>query len=200
MMRRGVDAPLNPLSGYTRFERRPAERTHARDVGRERQRLQVEHQFDVLGERVGTPTGASGRAAISRSRSSPHALMRRSISRLRRGTQRGASASAAPSFLFSRVVAVAEPVEDAAVFRAPLGALLRCGATPNNWSKTVRGSRVIGSGCVAEAQLIRIGIRARIAVRAPAAWIDVLDTQLDGRNRSFLAERLRINLVQRRPA
>jgi hypothetical protein len=26
--------------------------------------------------------------------------------------------------------------------------------TPNNWSNTTRGSRIIGSGCVGDAQLI----------------------------------------------
>jgi hypothetical protein len=44
----------------------------------------------------------------------------------------------------------------------------------------------------------RVGVNARIVIRATAGLIDVLDAQLHRRNRRRLAKLLRVDLIERR--
>ena len=67
--------------------------------------------------------------------------------------------------------------------------------TPNSWSKTVRGSRIIGSGVVGVAPADRVGVDARVAVFAAAGLVDRLDAQLHRRDRRVLAEALGVELI-----
>ena len=112
------------------------EREHARDVGGERERLQVEHQLDVLAERVGHADRRAGQlarlaAGVVRLDALDAAL---DLADRRRGTDpAGARSAGAELPLAMRATSRRDPVEDAAIGRG--GCAARCAGvapTPNS--------------------------------------------------------------------
>ena len=172
---------------------------HACDVGGERQRLDVEHQLDMLSERIGHAGRRFGQLArIAALVARFHAL--------------NATLDLADIF---EILVEAMPivgtqvhlqrrhlsrheVEDAATRTTTLGAL---GARTAHAEQLLeRHARVtndrqrLGGRRPADG----VGVHAGVAVRATAGLVDVLDTELHGRNRRILAEPLRVQLIERR--
>ena len=66
---------------------------------------------------------------------------------------------------------------------------------PKSWSNATRGSRVMGSGSVGEAQLMESVYAQAYPYEAAARLVHVLDAELHGGNRGLLAETLGEQLV-----
>ncbi len=174
------------------------EREHARDVGLEGQRLQVEHQLDVLVERVGHARGRAGQfAGFAR-------------------VVAGLDALDAPLDLAHVLEILLHPLAIARVERAvQVGDLggdvvehARRGAAARRpfLARTAGAEELIeGHARVADHRqrlgrrrpADHVGVDAGVAVGAAAGLVDVLDAQLHRRDRRVLPEALGVELIDR---
>ena len=174
------------------------EREHPRDIGLERQGLQVEHELHMLVERVGHArrrpgqfAGLAGTVAGLDPLNTPldlahvleilrHAL---TVARVERAIQVG--------HLARHVVEHARrrPSPRRAFLRRPAGPeqLVKRHARIANHRQRVGGRRPAD----------HVGIDARVAVGAAAGLVHVLDAELHRGNRRVLPEALRVQLIQR---
>ena len=165
------------------------EREDARDVRRERQRLQVEHQLDVLGERVGHADRRAGQlarlaAAVGRPR--PSGCGARSRAR-RPGSRVSRARSAAPRFFLQPRHRRCRASRGCCVLGAALLALGRRRADAEQLIEHHARVAHHRQRLVRRRPADRVGVGAGVAVGAAARLIDVLDAQLHRRNRRVLA-------------
>ena len=175
------------------------EREDAGHVALEGERLHVEHQLDVLVERVGNAGRRLGQlprlaarvalldaldapldlADVVQVALHPAAVRRAQLARQLRDPRR-------------------HPVEDARVGLAARGALLGRAAHPEELlegdPRRAGDRQRLGRRRPTD----RIGVDAGVAVGATAGLVDVLDAELHRRQRRVLSEALRVDLVQRR--
>ena len=166
----------------------------------ERERLQVEHQLDVLLERVGHAdrrVRQLARLAALCSTPRPSGCAARSRAR-RRGSRRAARGRRRRARRLQIADRLGDPVEDA---RSSCGGARRASRRRADAEQLIEHrARVanhrqrLGRRRPAD----RVGVDARVAVGAAARLIDVLDAQLHRRNRRVLAELLRVDLIERR--
>ena len=168
----------------------------AREVGPERQPLQLVHQLDVLVE-------AFGDAGRPLERRAARSLLRFSTPEIRRSTSRTestysstAARSVGPSRCCRRLKSSMHRIEDAAVAAAPARhAAPRVPPSPNSRSNTTRGLFSVGSGVVGVRPRERVQIGAAVAVLALADEEVQIDRELERRQRRVLAEHRRRNLI-----
>ena len=172
-------------------------RRDARDLGAERQHLQVEHDLEVLVERLGH---ADRRFGQLRGRSGtacrPFECGARSRER-RPDTRSGATRSAGRQIAAQRRDLVHAPNRagcGSVCWRAARSASLL--PSPNSFSNTTCGLFSIGSGVVGVLPGDRVRVSAGVA-RA-AAEGHVFDRKLERRQRRVLADLPRRDLIDRR--
>ena len=205
VMRRVVKRPFEAALGIDAVRRitTELEREHARDVGREGEHLQIEHQLDVLAERVGHARRrrrqlAQLAAEIARldDLDAPFDLAHviqvlgqpRSIGR--------------PQRLLQPPDRRQQPVEDAAILRQPFRAFRLRRPDLEDTEQLVEDDAGIAEHrqrLVGGRPADRVGVDAVVAVAAAAGGVDVLDAQLHRRDCGVLAEPPRVELIERDP-
>ena len=174
------------------------EREDARRVRREREHLEIEHQLDVFVERIGHSGRRTGQLARLAARvtgfDARDALLDLpDVARVLIQALPVRRSQGAPQIGHL----VRQHVENAAVGRTPLGALLRIAARAEQLLEHHARVSPHRQRLVLGGPTDRVGVDARVAVGAAAGLIDRLDGELHRWNRRVLAELLRVQLVHR---
>ena len=195
------NAAVDPLGGEhaVRDVAAELEREDARRVGGKRHRLQIEHQLDVLFERIGHADRRAGQLARLAALVRLLDLLDAPLDLAHVVEVIGQARAIGGAELAAQIAdRLGDPVEDALVVLAPGAARFRRGADAEQLiehrARVADHRQRIGRRRPAD----RVGVDARVVVGAAAGLIDVLDAQLHRRNRRRVAELLRVDLIERR--